>query len=70
MKQAELYTSYSSRMYPLELQDTMSLYVQRVGGWLSVRYDHVVYTIPNDYAYMLYMFDPQLQRLAREDYLV
>lgn len=68
MRTSQLYTSHRSYIQPFELQDALSLYVQRVGGWFSTHIDSVVYTVPQEYDYMLYMFDPNLQRCPHEDW--
>ncbi len=51
-------------------QDTLSLLVQRVGGWFSVLPDlSVHYWVPEDRAYLLYTIDPLLEPLPRLDYV-
>jgi len=60
------YRSYQ----PLEEQDELSLYVQRVGGWLSVSTGFVDYFIPEPYAVMALMFDGHLKRKSQLDYIV
>ena len=55
---------------PLVDQDPLSIYVQRKGGWMSVGKYSVNYYIPEDYAYMLYMYDSQVVRKPKEDYIV
>ncbi len=64
-----LYTAYRSTK-PVTEQDDISLYVQRIGGWLSIRADTVVYIVPDDRAYMLSLFDPSIQRYPQLDYIV
>ena len=64
-----LYTAYRSTK-PVTEQDEISLYVQRIGGWLSVRVDTVVYIVPEERAYMLSLFDPSIQRYPELDYIV
>ena len=60
------YRSYQ----PLEEQDELSLYVQRVGGWLSVSSGFVDYWIPEPYAQMAPMLDSHIKRLSQLDYIV
>ncbi len=51
-------------------QDTLSLLVQRVGGWLSILPDlSVRYWVPEDRVYLLYLIDPLLEPLPRLDYI-
>ena len=51
-------------------QDPLSIYVQRVNGWFSVNRDSVDYYVPEDRAYMLYMYDSSIQRKSHKDYIV
>lgn len=51
------------------VQDPLSILVQRLGGWLSIRCDCVDYWVPEDRAYMLFLLDPNLQRKPELDYL-
>ncbi len=60
---------YRSYMMPYEQQDPLSIFVQRKGGWMSVRPDSVDYYIPKEYAYMLYMYDSHIKRLPLLDYI-
>jgi hypothetical protein len=62
----ECYRSY----LPIVEQDPLSLYVQRVGGWLSVSHGFVDYYIPEPYAVMALMFDGHLKRRRELDYIV
>ena len=55
---------------PIVEQDPLSLYVQRCGGWLSVSSGHVDYYIPEPYASMAAIYDGQIKRLSRLDYIV
>ena len=55
---------------PFEQQDDMSLFVQRVGGWFSIKRETVEYYIPERYAFMLYMYDPKLVRQSLLDYVI
>ena len=69
-----IYTSmriqcYRSHMSNLE-QDPLSLFVQRVGGWMSVGIGCVDYWVPEPYALMIYMYDPTVERRSGDDYLV
>jgi hypothetical protein len=50
-------------------QDPMSVFVQRVQGWMSVGYASVDYYVPEQYAYMLYMYDSAVRRLPGQDYI-
>jgi hypothetical protein len=70
MREPVLYSSYQSFLYPFKLQDPLSLYVQRVGGWFSTRPDSVIYTVPQETAYMLYLFDPHLRACPHMNYIV
>jgi hypothetical protein len=60
---------YRSRQ-PLQLQDALSLYVQRVGGWLSVSSGYVDYFIPEQYAVMVPLLDSHIERKSHMDYYV
>ena len=60
---------YRSRLPTVE-QDELSLYVQRVGGWLSVSYGYVDYYIPEPYAMMAALYDSHIERISRLDYIV
>lgn len=51
------------------IQDPLSLLVQRLGGWLSIRVDSVLYWVPETHTYMLYLLDPQLEREDHLDYI-
>ena len=51
------------------VQDPLSLLVQRMGGWLSIRADSVLYWVPEHTVYLLYVIDPHLERLPRLDYI-
>jgi hypothetical protein len=59
---------YRSYM-PLTEQDPLSVFVQRVQGWMSVGLYSVDYYVPEHYAYMLYMYDSSIQRLPNLDYI-
>ena len=63
------YRSYRSYL-PIVEQDPFSLYVQRVGGWLSVSYGHVDYFIPELYASMVFIYDGHIKRISKLDYVV
>lgn len=63
-----LYTCYRSRL-PIHLQDELSLLAQRLGGWLSVEFDSVLYSVPEDRAYMLFLIDPHLERYSKGDWI-
>ena len=58
---------YRSRMPVLE-QDPLAIYVQRKGGWMSIGMDSVDYWIAQEYAYMLYVYDPAIERKSALDY--
>ena len=60
---------YRSRL-PLTQQDQLSLYVQRMGGWLTVSSGYVDYYIPEQYALMVPLLDSHIERRSRLDYLV
>jgi hypothetical protein len=60
---------YRCRMTVLD-QDPLSIYVQRKGGWMSVGYGYTDYYVPEEYAYMLYVYDSNIERRARLDYIV
>ena len=64
-----LYTAHRSTR-PFSEQDAISLYVQRIGGWISIRVDTVVYIVPEERAYMLSLFDPAIERFPQLDYIV
>jgi len=55
---------------PIVEQDPLSLYVQRVGGWLSVSYGFVDYFIPELYASMVFIYDGHIKRNSKLDYVV
>ena len=42
----------------------------RLGGWISCRADHVVYTVPETWAYLLVLIDPCIERLTQEDWII
>lgn len=52
---------------PIEEQDSISLLVQRLNGWFTVRNNCVDYYIREDYAYMLHLCDSQLSRIPMLD---
>lgn len=64
-----IYQCYRSHMLFRD-QDPLSIYVQRVNGWFSVNRDSVDYYVPEDRAYMLYMYDSSIQRKSHKDYIV
>ena len=55
---------------PFKDQDPLSIYVQRKQGWFSVNYDSVDYYLPEEYAYMLYLYDSRIERKSKLDYIV
>lgn len=55
---------------PIAEQDPLSIMAQRLGGWLSVSYIWVDYWVPEDRAYLLFLYDPNLERLPKLDYIV
>ena len=64
-----LYQCYRSYL-PIQDQDPLSIFVQRKNGWLSIRNDCVDYYIPEEYAYMLHMYDSNIKRVQPLDYIV
>lgn len=64
-----LYTAHRTTR-PLDEQDAISQYVQRIGGWLSIRADTVVYVVPSDRAYMLSLFDSSIEPYPQDDHIV
>lgn len=60
---------YRSRL-PIIDQDPLSIYVQCRGGWMSVGRVSVDYYIPEDRAYMLYLYDSLIEPRPQQDYLV
>jgi hypothetical protein len=60
---------YRSYMQPWRLHDPLGIFVQRQGGWMSIGPICVDYYIPEDYAYMLYLYDSHIQRQPQLDYL-
>jgi len=63
-----LYVTYRSRL-PFEDQDALGFFAQRVGGWMSVRVDCVLYSVPEHLGYLLEFWDPNLERVPREDWI-
>ena len=63
-----LITCYRSYL-PYTEQDPMSVFVQRVKGWMSIGMYSVDYYIREDFGYILYMFDPKIHRLPNQDYI-
>lgn len=63
-----LYVTYRSRL-PFEDQDALGFFAQRVGGWMSVRVDCVLYSVPEHLGYLLKFWDPNLERVPREDWI-
>jgi hypothetical protein len=55
---------------PFTEQDPLSIYVQRKNGWMSIRNDCVDYFVPEEYAYMLYMYDSAIKRIQPLDYIL
>lgn len=55
---------------PIKDQDPLSIYVQRKLGWMAVNYDSVDYFLPEEYASMLYLYDSQIERKPKLDYIV
>jgi hypothetical protein len=55
---------------PFRDQDPLSIYVQRRAGWMSVGAMYVDYYLPKEYAYMLYLYDSQIERKPNLDYIV
>lgn len=55
---------------PIQEQDPLSVFVQRMQGWMSVGIYSVDYYIREDYAYMLYIYDSAIHRLAEQDYIL
>lgn len=64
-----LYICLRSYAHP-DIQDPLSLLVQRLNGWFEPRCDCVDYYIEESLAYMLYLMDPHLKRQASLDYIV
>lgn len=59
---------YRSRIWPLCEQDDLSLFVQQQGGWLSIRADQSVdYYVPEEWAYMMYLYDTDIERVQKRD---
>lgn len=64
-----LYCTYRSRL-PIEVQDPIGFFVQRVGGWFSVRPDGSVdYSLPEQWGYLIWAYDPLAERLPRLDWI-
>lgn len=52
------------------VQNQLSLLVQRLGGWMSIRRDCVDYWVPEQYSYLLYLIDANLVVQKGLDYIV
>jgi hypothetical protein len=63
-----LYTSHISRL-PFREQDELYNLAMRLGGWASILVDSVVYTVPSDRAYLLYILDSNLVPASDRDYI-
>lgn len=64
---SKLIKCYCSTL-PIQEQDPLSIYVQRVGGWISIQILSVDYYVPAEYAYMLELYDPNIRRMPQLDY--
>ena len=65
-----LYTCYYTDAH-FEDQDSISIQVQRLGGWLAVRLYRTYYWIPEPYRWICHLYgDLHLVRCAKEDYIV
>jgi hypothetical protein len=63
-----LITCYRSRLWPLCEQDDLSVFVQQVGGWMRIRADYSVdYYVPEEWAYMMYIYDTDIERKHKMD---
>ena len=67
MQEPQLIVCYRSRA-PWDIQDPLSIMVQRLQGFLAIRFDCVDYFVPQDRAYMLHLYDPNLERKPELDY--
>jgi hypothetical protein len=61
--------SYLSRA-DQSTQELLWLQCQALGGWMSIRVDSIVYTVPETYAYILTLIDPRIERYACMDYIM
>ena len=68
MKPAQLIVCLRSHA-DWHIQDPLSLMVQRLHGFFSVRCDCIDYFVLEELAYMLYLIDPHLQRKPELDYI-
>ena len=68
MYSPNLIVCYRSRA-DWSVQDPLSLLVQRLEGWLSVRCDCVDYWVPESRAYLLHFIDPNLERRSDLDHI-
>ena len=68
MLHGTLIQCYRSRAQ-MSVQDPLSIMVQRLNGFFTIRCDCVDYYVPEAYAYMLHLYDPQLERKPELDYI-
>ena len=64
-----LYQTYRTRL-PVEDQDPIAFFVQRLGGWMSVTPLGTEFSVPEQWGYLLYAFDPHIERTPRRDWIV